>query len=32
VKKTHQYLLGGLVIGFVLARGMLKGIGSKVGL
>jgi hypothetical protein len=32
VKKTHQWFIGGVVLGFVLAKGMLHGIGSKVGL
>jgi hypothetical protein len=32
VKKTHQWGIAGVIVGWVLAKGMLAGIGGKVGL
>lgn len=32
MKKTHQWGLLGVALGFVLAKGYLAGIGGKVGL
>jgi hypothetical protein len=32
VKKTYMWGLGGVLLGWALAKGMLTGVGGKVGL
>jgi hypothetical protein len=32
MKKQHQWLIGGILVGWVLAKGYAKGVAGKVGL